>query len=62
LQIDPRNWFANVDFSLLQISPSDPSRYAFVDSSDPSTDAASRNLFQALHASVGVYSFAWRTP
>src|SRR5439155_24698700 len=59
LQIDPKLWFANVDFSLLSISPTDPSHYAFVDASDPATDAASRNLFQALRASVGVYSFSW---
>lgn len=62
LTIDPRLWFANVDFSQLKPSSSDPSTYAFTDSSDSAADAASRNLFQALHASVGVYSFAWTKP
>ena len=62
LQIDPHLWFANVDFSQLSISTIDPSHYAFVDSSASSTDSASRNLFLALHDSVGVYSFSWHAP
>ena len=58
LEIDPRGWFGNVDFSALAPSSDDPSLYVFVD--DEAGDAASRNLFRALHAFDGVYRFSFR--
>jgi hypothetical protein len=57
LVIDPRAWFANVEFSDLAPKEGDPSRFVFA---DDDSDAASRNLFLALHAQAGVYGFSWR--
>ena len=59
VEIDPRGWFTNVDFAALPVASDDPTLHRFTDSSDSSVDAPSRNLFMALHASVGVYSFRW---
>ena len=59
VEIDPRGWFTNVDFAAIPVASDDPTLHRFTDSSDPSVDAPSRNLFLALHASVGVYSFHW---
>jgi hypothetical protein len=60
LQVDPRGWFANVDFAQVPKVSDAPALYRFVDSSALSTDAASRNLFNALRSSFGVYSFTFR--
>ena len=57
LQIDPRGWFSNVDFADLAPKGSDPTQVAFA---DDDSDAASLNLFLALHAQSGVYQFSWR--
>ena len=36
-----------------------PYLYRFTDASAPDVDQPSRNLFQALHASTGVYAFSF---
>ena len=56
LAIDPRPWFANVEFSELTPADADPRNVVFANGPD---DAPSRNLFLGLHASRGVYSFSW---
>jgi hypothetical protein len=60
LEVDARAWFANVDFTQLPQVQASPPLYRFTDSSAPSTDQPSRNLFQALHAFDGVYAFSFR--
>lgn len=53
LRVDPRAWFANVDFAQLPISEG-TARIA-----DAPTDSASANLFAGLHASTGAYALSW---
>lgn len=60
LEIDPRGWFANVDFAQVPRVSDAPLLYRFTDSSDPATDSPSRNLFNALRSSFGVYTFTFR--
>ena len=55
LRVDPRGWFANVDFSKLD---DDGGTYTFHDASD---DQPSANLFLGLRASQGTYRFDWET-
>lgn len=59
LEIDPRGWFGNVDFSKVPEVETSPFLYRFTDSSSADTDSASRNLFNALRASAAPRS-AWR--
>jgi len=56
VRIDPRGWFANVDFAQLEQVSVDPPLYRFVDRNEgqPST-----NLFNGLRSTQGVYSFSW---
>ena len=56
LRIDPRGWFANVDFSALVSNGATPPVYEFDDSG---ASQPSYNLFKGLHAADGVYSFSW---
>jgi len=67
LRVEPRNWFANVDFSQLDQassqsstacprSPSTPSFYTFADGA---ADPASNNLYNGFRANQGVYYFTW---
>jgi hypothetical protein len=61
LLIDPRAWFASVDFSsLTQVSDS-PARYEFEDTSSSSAQA-DKALYNALRAAVGPYRFTQTTP
>lgn len=57
LRVDPRGFFANVDFSSLT-KPEGTGPYEFVDG--PS-DQASNNLYDGLRAAHGTYSIAWST-
>jgi hypothetical protein len=57
LRVDPRGFFANVDFSSLA-TPEGTAPYEFVDG--PS-DQASNNLYGGLRAAHGTYSIAWST-
>jgi len=54
VRVDPRAWFANVDFSALEADESGV--YAF---RDDSGDQPSIALFQSVRGSSGVYDFAW---
>ena len=56
VMVDPRGWFANVDFSQLTQVSSTPPLYRFLDSGD---DAPSRSLYVGLHANDGVYHFTF---
>lgn len=56
LRIDPAGWFSNVEFDRLEQVADDPPRYRFRDDSE---DQPSRNLFQGLRASAGVYEISW---
>jgi hypothetical protein len=57
LRINPAGWFANVDFSALTPSLSDPDVYSFT---DDNSNQPSLNLYQTgLMASEGVYQFSW---
>ncbi len=60
LEIDPRGWFGDVDFAVVPEAQTSPPLYQFVDSSAPDVDYASRNLFNALRVSIGVYTFTFR--
>lgn len=59
LRIDPRAWFANVDFAQLDRVSDAPLLYRFV---DESSGQPAFNLFKGVHAAEGVYRFAWETP
>jgi hypothetical protein len=59
LEIDPSGWFSNVDFAQVPEVQTSPPQYRFTDSSSSGTDSASRNLFNALRASDGVYTFTF---
>lgn len=52
LRVDPRGFFANVDFDALPGSA--PLSFA-----DDSSDPASANLYSGLRASVGTYDLEW---
>jgi hypothetical protein len=57
VQVDPKGWFNNVDFSTLAASGSPP--YAIPDSND---DVNGHDFFQGLESSSGVYSFSFQPP
>jgi hypothetical protein len=58
IRIDPAGWFANVDFSKLSASPSDPEAYEF---SDDNSNQPSLNLYSGLlQANSGTYQFSWQ--
>jgi hypothetical protein len=54
LRVDPRLLFLNVDFSQLA-----PSGDGYVFSSDPTANQPSRNLYQNLRSTGGLYAFSW---
>lgn len=54
LRIDPRGFFTNVDFRLLEADAS--GIFTFRDDGE---DPASKNLFSGLRASVGTYLVTW---
>lgn len=56
VRIDPRGWFANVDFGELEpvAAGSDLRRFP-----DETTGQPATNLYRGLRASAGVYSFEW---
>lgn len=57
LRVNPAGWFANVDFSALAPSPSNPNIFAFT---DDNSNQPSLNLYETgLLASEGVYQFNW---
>ncbi len=56
LEVDPRAWFGNVDFTTLTASSTSPLLYRFA---DDDSDAASKNLYQGVRASIGAYSFSF---
>jgi len=56
VRINPRGWFANVEFSKLAKVSDQPPLYRFQDSS---ADQPSDNLYGGLRASAGVYEFQW---
>jgi hypothetical protein len=55
LRVDPRGFFANVDFSALP-KPAGAGAYEFADRPG---DQASNSLFAGLRAANGTYSIAW---
>ena len=55
VRVDPAGWFSNVEFADLEAS-GDPPEYEFQDNSD---DQPSRNLFNGIRASAGVYDVRW---
>ncbi|HEX4354868.1 MAG TPA: hypothetical protein VHZ95_18180 [Polyangiales bacterium] len=57
LQVDPRGWFNEVDFSTLPKSSDDPSLYRFADA--PS-DAADVNIYSGLRSRAGAYEISWK--
>ncbi len=56
LSIDPRPWFAAVDFSRLDVVSTAPALYRFRDDRDTAPSAA---LFNGMRARVGVYQLGW---
>jgi hypothetical protein len=58
LRVDPRGFFANVEFAKLEQVASDPPLYRF---RDDSGDQPSTTLYSGLRASVGTYSATWET-
>jgi hypothetical protein len=58
LRIDPRSWFANVDFAQIPVDPSDPTRRRFLDLSEGQADVA---LYDAVRG-TGAYVFTWQSP
>jgi hypothetical protein len=57
VEVDPRHWFDNVDFSKLTVIPGVPAAIP-----DDNTDPNGRNLFQSIESSTGVYSFTFEAP
>jgi len=57
VEVDPRHWFDNIDFSKLAVIPGVPSAIP-----DDNTDPNGRNLLQSIESSTGVYSFTFDTP
>jgi hypothetical protein len=59
LRVDPRGWFANVDFAALRQVEGAPPRYAFDDATTAGPDAA---LYRGLQSRSGVYQLLWSDP
>jgi len=57
LRVDPRRFFANVDFSTLPEGESPDAVRTFADGPE---NQASINLYAGLHAAVLAYTFEWR--
>jgi len=58
VRVDPRAWFASVDFAQLPVDPSSPSR-SFLDQTVGQPDIA---FYNGLRAAGGTYSFNWQAP
>ena len=58
LRIDPRVWFANVDFAQIPIDPANPSSRKFLDLTQGQADIA---LYAGVR-STGAYTFTWQSP
>ena len=58
LRVDPRGWFANVEFSSLEQVSTAPPLYRFHDSSD---DQPSTSLYAGLRSSIGPYTLSWES-
>jgi hypothetical protein len=56
LRVDPRQLFVGIDFSTLSQVSSSPPLYQFADGP---TDAASVELYSALHSAGSLYRFSW---
>lgn len=56
VRVDPKTWFANVDFS--ELVPDADGVLVFPDANE---GQASLSLYQALHATEGAYAFSWET-
>ena len=59
VRVDPRLWFAAVDFAQLPVDTNDPAGRRFLDANDNSPDIA---LYSGVRAATGVYSFKWQSP
>jgi hypothetical protein len=57
VQVDPKGWFDNVDFSLANVAPG--ATYQIPDDND---DVNGHNLLQGIESSSGVYSFTFQMP
>jgi hypothetical protein len=58
LRVDPKVWFANVDFAQVPVDPSDPARRKFL---DDSSDDPDRKLYAGIR-STAAYTFNWQAP
>jgi hypothetical protein len=58
LRIDPRRWFANVDFAQIPVDPADPSSRRFLDLTQGQADVA---LYAGVR-NTGPYTFTWQSP
>jgi hypothetical protein len=54
VEVDPRHWFDNIDFSKLDMSMGAPYQIP-----DTNADPNGASLFQALASSAGVYAFSF---
>ena len=59
VRIDPRAWFASVDFAQIAADPSDPAQRKFLDRSQGQPDLA---FYGGLRAAGGTYLFNWQSP
>lgn len=59
VRVDPRHWFANVDFAALPPADGASAVRTF---RDDLVETPSIALFNALRARSGVYTFAWKNP
>jgi hypothetical protein len=57
VRVDPRVWFGDVDFSQMEETTDTPPTYVIPD--DDATQPGTA-LFDGIHASAGVYTFAWQ--
>lgn len=57
LRVDPRGWFASVDFSKVPQISQNPAIYAF---DDAPTGPADVSVYAGLHSRTGVYDFIWQ--
>lgn len=59
VRVDPRAWFANVDFAQIPPDPNDPAQRKFLDLSQGQPDLA---FYGGLRAASGTYFFNWQSP
>jgi len=57
IRLDPRVWFAAVDFSTLPRVSVSPLLYRFTDSAQTSADI---NLYNGMRTTIGAYQFTWQ--